>query len=208
MAEKTLIGIFGGSFNPIHYGHLGLARWVVEHTNMVELWLMVTPNNPLKDSDILADEQQRFAQAKQAVENNIREHPLQGKKKILVSDFEFALPRPNYTARTLQMLTDKYPDCKFALVIGEDNLRIFNRWKQWQDILRNHLIYVYPRHEVMSGGSAKQQTSEPAMSPLDILKLHAESDNSEFPNSVRGIYMLEGAPYFDISSTQIRSRHH
>ena len=99
------IGIYGGSFNPIHFGHIGLAQWVIEHTDLDELWLMVSPNNPLKDKNILADEQDRLREAKEAIEqlgdNGIG---------IVVSDFEFALPRPTYTANTLRELQKQYPD--------------------------------------------------------------------------------------------------
>ena len=97
------IGIYGGSFNPIHFGHIGLAKWVIENTDLDEVWLMVSPNNPLKDKSILADEQERLAAAKEAIcktENGKRK--TENEKQILVSDYEFHLPRPTYTANTLR----------------------------------------------------------------------------------------------------------
>ena len=117
------IGIYGGSFNPIHFGHTGLAKWVVENTDLDELWLIVSPNNPLKDKNILADEQARLAAAKEAIGDG----RLERNKRIVVSDFEFNLPRPNYTANTLRELTKQFPQHEFTLVIGEDNLNIFHQ---------------------------------------------------------------------------------
>ena len=99
------IGIYGGSFNPIHFGHTGLAQWVVRNTDLDEVWLMVSPNNPLKDASILADEQKRLAASKEAIGDG----RLDSGKRIIVSDFEFTLPRPNYTANTLRELQKQYP---------------------------------------------------------------------------------------------------
>ena len=99
------IGIYGGSFNPIHFGHIGLAKWVAENTDLDEVWLMVSPNNPLKDKNILADEQERLAAAKQAIGDGL----LAIGKRIIVSDFEFHLPRPTYTANTLRALVQEHP---------------------------------------------------------------------------------------------------
>ena len=111
------IAIYGGSFNPIHFGHIGLAKWVVENTDLDELWLMVSPNNPLKDKNTLADENERLAAAKRAIGDGL----LDIGKRIVVSDFEFHLPRPSYTANTLRELTKAYPEHNFTLIIGEDN---------------------------------------------------------------------------------------
>ena len=109
------IGIYGGSFNPIHFGHIGLAKWVAKNTDLDELWMMVSPNNPLKDKGILADEQERLEKAKEAIGNGL----LATGKRIIVSDFEFHLPRPNYTANTLRVLTKQYPEHEFTLIIGD-----------------------------------------------------------------------------------------
>lgn len=165
------IGVYGGSFNPIHYGHIGLAQWVVQHTDLDEVWLMVTPNNPLKDSSILADENVRFMAAKQAV-NDI--------PGIIVSDFEFHLSRPTYTANTLRSLNNTYPQHQFTLIIGEDNLGIFSKWKEYQYILDHFRIFVYPRH-----GCPHYQIPK-----------------------AKDLVILKDAPYFDISSTEIRKNLH
>ena len=163
------IGIYGGSFNPIHFGHIGLAKWVVEHTDLDELWLMVSPNNPLKDKSILADEQERLREAREAID-------VLGTEAIKVSDFEFSLPRPTYTANTLRELKKQYPEHDFTLIIGEDNLEIFNKWKEFQYILDNYRIFVYPRHN------------------CTLYQLPLAKD----------LQLLTEAPYFDISSTYLR----
>ena len=166
------IGIYGGSFNPIHFGHIGLVKWVVEHTDLDELWLMVSPNNPLKDKSILADEQERLREAKEA----IRREGDEAMRRVIVSDFEFHLPRPNYTANTLRELKKQYPEHDFTLIIGEDNLEIFNKWRDFQYILDNYRIFVYPRHNCT-----------PYQLPL-----------------AKDLQLLTEAPYFDISSTYLR----
>ena len=166
------IGIYGGSFNPIHFGHIGLAKWVIENTDLDEVWLMVSPNNPLKDKSILADEQERLAAAKQAIGNGL----LAIGKKIIVSDFEFHLPRPTYTANTLRALAKEYPEHEFTLIIGEDNLQIFKKWRESEYILQNYRIFVYPR-----------KGCTPYLVPQG-----------------KDIRLLDEAPYFDISSTELR----
>jgi nicotinate-nucleotide adenylyltransferase len=171
------VGIYGGSFNPIHFGHTGLATWVLENTDLDEVWLMVSPNNPLKDKSILADEQERLEKAREAIET--LPTSLQG-RRVVVSDFEFHLPRPTYTANTLRKLQEAYPEHEFTLIIGEDNLSIFSQWREHEYILQNYRIFVYPR----KGCTPYQQ---PAAKDLQILK---------------------DAPYFNISSTELRKNLH
>ena len=115
------IGIYGGSFNPVHFGHVGLAKWVIENTDLDELWLLVSPNNPLKSAKILAPEQQRLEGVRQAIKD------IPG---LVASDFEFSLPRPSYTANTLRELQRAYPEHEFTLIIGEDNIAIFDQWRE------------------------------------------------------------------------------
>ena len=168
------IGIYGGSFNPVHFGHVGLVKWVAEHTDLDEVWMMVSPNNPLKDSRELADEQVRLEGVRKAI---------RGIPHVVASDFEFHLPRPSYTANTLRALAAAYPQHTFSLIIGEDNLRILPRWREWEYIVSNYRIFVYPRRGARSGQWAVGSGQLP--------------DNAQ-------IIMLNGAPYFDISSTEIR----
>ena len=177
------IGIYGGSFNPIHFGHTGLALWVVENTDLDEVWLMVSPNNPLKDTSILADEQVRLQEAKEALRRLG-----DGAKGIVVSDFEFALPRPNYTANTLRELQKQYPQHEFTLIIGEDNLEIFPKWREYTYLLENFRILVYPRKG--SGKSIEQMMQE-------LETAH-----------IKEVQLLANAPYFEISSTELRKNLH
>ena len=133
------VGIFGGSFNPIHTGHIALAQAVQKQCGLDEVWLMVSPQNPLKrnDSDLL-DDSLRFEMAQKALE---------GVEGVKACDYEFHLPKPSYTWNTLQNLTKDYPDYTFTLLIGGDNWAHFQRWRHWKDILWHHDVIVYPRDE-------------------------------------------------------------
>lgn len=129
-------GIFGGSFNPIHNGHIILARQLKERAGLDEVWLMVSPQNPLKQhAGLLADEA-RMEMARKAVE---------GEAGIVASDYEMQLPRPSYTWNTLQALRRDYPDREFVLMIGGDNWELFDRWYRAEDIRRHYEIVVYTR---------------------------------------------------------------
>ena len=178
------IGIYGGSFNPIHFGHTGLAQWVVRNTDLDEVWLMISPNNPLKDASILADEQKRLAAAKEAIGDG----RLASGKSIIVSDFEFTLPRPNYTANTLRELQKQYPQHEFTLIIGEDNLEIFPKWREYTYLLENFRILVYPR-------KGSEKSVEQMMQELETAH-------------IKEVQLLANAPYFEISSTELRKNLH
>ena len=134
---KKKIGIFGGSFNPIHNGHIVLARQLLRLGGLDEVWMMVSPQNPLKQgrSDLL-DDVLRYAMVRIA---------LHGERGLIASDYELHLPRPSYTWNTLQHLKADYPDYSFMLLIGGDNWKLFPRWYRSADILREHQVMVYPR---------------------------------------------------------------
>lgn len=130
------VALFGGSFNPIHRGHVALAEAAVAEGLADEVWLMVSPHNPLKSAEGLMDEQQRLRWARAAVANS---------PHVAASDFEFHLPRPSYTWHTLTALRRAYPDKQFLLLIGADNWLSFPRWAHAADILASHELIVYPR---------------------------------------------------------------
>ena len=139
--SQKLIAIFGGSFNPIHCGHIALAQAVQKQCGLDEVWLMVSPQNPLKRNDAdLLDDQLRFEMAQRALE---------GVEGVKACDYEFHLPKPSYTWNTLQRLSKDYPDYTFILLIGGDNWAHFTRWRHWQDILWHHDIIVYPRDQYL-----------------------------------------------------------
>ena len=129
-------GIFGGSFNPIHNGHLTLASSLLKKAGLDEVWLMVTPQNPWKSQADLLDDDTRLRLARAALE---------GMPGLVASDFEFQLPKPSYTWDTLQALSQEYPDRKFTLLLGGDNWEKFGQWYEHDKILAHHDIVVYPR---------------------------------------------------------------
>lgn len=133
---SKLVGLFFGSFNPIHIGHLIIANHLVEHSAMDELWLVVTPQNPFKEKQSLLDNYLRLEMVNLAIE----EYP-----KLRASNIEFQLPQPNYTVNTLAYLEEKFPNISFALIMGEDNLKSLHKWKNYEYILEHYPIYVYPR---------------------------------------------------------------
>ena len=130
------IGIFGGSFNPIHVGHIALARQLRQLASLDEVWLMVSPQNPLKQRADLLDDQLRYQMARLA---------LHGEEGIVACDYELHLPKPSYTWKTLQHLKEDYPSHAYILLIGGDNWALFPRWYHASDILREHRVVVYPR---------------------------------------------------------------
>lgn len=140
------IGIYGGSFNPIHFGHIRLVKWVAEHSDLDEVWLMVSPNNPLKtDADLKGkyDLRTNFAARLKAAQKALADTPCT--KTLRASDFEAHLPRPSYTANTLRELSKAFPDHTFSLIIGADNWALIERWKEYDFILNNFRVFVYPR---------------------------------------------------------------
>ena len=130
------IGLYFGTFNPIHIGHLIIANHMAEHSDLDQIWFVVTPHNPFKKKSSLLDDFQRLEMVYRATQDYTKLKP---------SDIEFNLPQPNYTINTLVHLQEKHPDYAFSLIMGEDNLKSFHKWKNYELILENHHIYVYPR---------------------------------------------------------------
>lgn len=162
------IGLFFGSFNPIHLGHKQLAEYIFEYSGVDEIWFIVSPVNPLKERSELIDEHFRLRMIELATE---------GKDYLKVSDIEFDMPKPSYTINTLQTLSEKYPEDNFILLIGSDNMQIFDQWKDYQTILEEYSILVYPRKGF---------------------------DYEQFEEIYPDMHILEEAPFFEISSTEIR----
>ena len=130
------IGLYFGTFNPIHIGHLIIANHLAEYSNLDKIWLVITPHNPFKKKNSLLDNHHRY----QLVQRAIESYP-----KLEASTIEFDLSQPNYTVNTLVHLQEKYPDHEFCLIMGEDNLKSLHKWKNYETIIDNHDIYVYPR---------------------------------------------------------------
>lgn len=130
------IGIFGGSFNPIHNGHAIIANYIMQHGGLDQLWLMVSPQNPLKQPHEMAGEVHRLRMTEMV------SHRIDG---VETSAFEFTMPRPSYTIDTLHALQDKFPDDEFWLVVGADNWAVWNRWRAHDEIVRQFHLLIYPR---------------------------------------------------------------
>lgn len=130
------IGVFGGSFNPIHTGHAIIANYVTQYTDIEQVWLMVSPQNPLKDRQFVSYDVHRLAMAELVASKC---------DNVITSGLEFTLPRPSYTINTLNALREKFPEHEFVLIIGADNWQNFTKWKDFQQILQEYSIMVYPR---------------------------------------------------------------
>jgi len=168
MASEKKIGLYFGTFNPIHIGHLTIANYMVEFSDLDEVWMVVTPHNPFKKKSSLLDNHHRLMMVQDALET----YP-----KLKASNIEFDLPQPNYTVNTLTYLEEKNPEQQFCLIMGEDNLKNFHKWKNYEVILERYDIYVYPR---ISEGIVETQ----------------------FSNHIR-IHKVD-APIMELSSTFIR----
>jgi nicotinate-nucleotide adenylyltransferase len=160
------IGLYFGSFNPIHNGHLAIANYLLENTTLNEVWFVVSPQSPFKSEDSLLSNDYRYKMVFLAIEDN---------KRLRACNIEFSLPKPSYTINTLKALHKKYPSKNFELIIGADNLEAFDKWKDYEEIINNYRIYVYPRH----GSDGGKFSAHPSVCWID-------------------------APLLDISSTAIR----
>ncbi|MHB9056371.1 MAG: nicotinate (nicotinamide) nucleotide adenylyltransferase [Paludibacteraceae bacterium] len=162
------IGLFLGSFNPVHLGHTNLAEYIFQFSGVDEIWFIVSPRNPLKEQAELIDEHLRFKMLQLATED---------RDYLIPSDIEFDLPKPSYTINTLKTLSERYPEDNFILLIGSDNMYIFDQWKDYKTILEDYSVVVYPREGY----------------PYE-----------EYEETYPDMQILEEAPLFGISSTEIR----
>ena len=171
------IGLFFGSFNPVHQGHLILANYLAEETALEEVWFVITPQSPFKQKQRLLDNHHRLALVEEAIE---------GYPKLKVSTVEFGLPAPQYTALTIAHLMEKHPEASFSLIVGQDHLKSFHKWYNYQALLEGHQIYVYPRmpEEALAA-------SKPLKQPKPEILIHSN-------------LILVSAPVVEISSSYIR----
>ncbi|MFN5181735.1 MAG: nicotinate (nicotinamide) nucleotide adenylyltransferase [Bacteroidota bacterium] len=142
-------GLFFGSFNPIHVGHLALANFFLAEELVKEVWFVVSPQNPLKEKSGLLDEKHRLQMVNVAIADFAR---------MKASNIEFKMPQPSYTIDTLVRLSEKYPKKEFALIMGADNLQTFHKWKNYEEILKRYRLFVYPR-QGFTGGKLKGHPS-------------------------------------------------
>mgnify|MGYP003513564734 FL=1 len=174
--------LFFGSFNPIHFGHLNIARYLLEQCDIEQVRLIVSPKNPLKDASIIADPALRLAQTRKEVSELPLSEEL--KAKICVSDVEFHLTPPLYTINTLRYIKHSEPENEHILIIGGDNIRIIERWYRWEQILQEFEVWVYPRGGVDDSELCRQYDSLP---------------------QTKKVRYLSDAPLYNISSTEIRN---
>lgn len=149
------IGLFFGSFNPIHTGHLIIANYLQQTTDLEKVWLVVSPQNPLKSKDTLLNEYDRLHLINLAIEGN---------PNLSVSNIEFTLPKPSYTIDTLIYLSEKYPQHQFCLIMGSDNIETLHKWKNYQQILDKYPLYVYKRR----GSDNNPYAGNPNVQMLDF----------------------------------------
>lgn len=174
------IGLYFGTFNPIHVGHLVIANYMAEYTDIDQVWLVVTPQNPLKLKSSLLPDYHRLALVNEAIKDN---------PNLKASDIEFKLPQPNYTSTTLAYLKEKYPNHTFSLIMGEDNLRTFHKWYNFEHLLENYQFYVYPRVLTIQEEEEVQE-----------IGYHPENNLHKHPN----IHLLGEVPVMKVSSSFIR----
>lgn len=155
--RKEKIGLYFGSFNPIHYGHLILANSIAENGDFDKIWFVVSPLNPLKKQSSLLDNNTRLHLVEMAIEDNPR---------FRACNIEFSLPIPSYTINTLTYLNEKYPDKDFSLIIGQDNLCSFKKWKNYNEILKYYNIVVYPRINCQESEFLKEKNVHLISAPL------------------------------------------
>jgi len=154
------IGLFFGSFNPIHIGHMVIANYMLEYTDLDRIWFVVSPQNPLKNKGSLLDEKQRLQMVNLTIGDN---------NKYKASNIEFKLPKPSYTINTLAHLNEKYPQYQFVLIMGADNLKTFHKWKNYEEILNQYSLYVYPRKD--NDGGKLETHPKVKMIPAPLMEI-------------------------------------
>ena len=178
------IGLFFGTFNPIHVGHMVIAGYMTEFTDLEEVWFVVSPQNPLKKEQTLLEENLRLNLVKLAAGNN---------PKLNLSDVEFSLPKPSYTFDTLIHLSEKFSEHKFVLIVGTDNLAAFNKWKNHEQILEKYFLYVYPRAGFSGGKLASHPNVKITNAP--VMEISSSFIREAIKNKKDVRYMLTESVY-------------
>lgn len=161
---KKSVGLYFGTFNPIHVGHLIIANHMVQHADLDQVWFVVTPQNPMKPKASLLADYHRLALVRIAVEDN---------NHLEASNIEFDLPQPSYTVHTLAALSEKYPDYTFTIIMGEDNLNTLQKWKNYEFILNNYSVLVYPRVESDENLSVNTEGRSPLLDLKTVTMIDA-----------------------------------
>lgn len=186
------IGLFFGSFNPIHVGHMIIANHFVEYGDLDEIWLVVTPHNPLKKKSTLANDYDRLHLVNLAIDDNL---------KLRATDIEFKLPQPSYTIDTLTYLSEKHPNKEFVLIMGGDNLATLHKWKNYEIILEDYGIYVYQRPEYDLGDLQNHKNVRIFQAPLMSISASFIRKSIKAKKSVR--YLVHDAVLEYIESSGI-----
>ena len=178
-------GLFFGSFNPVHVGHMVIAQYFAEFTDLSQVWMVVSPQNPLKPSNSLLQDYHRFEMVRLAVDDYL---------KLKASKVEFNLPKPSYTVDTLAYLREQYPDRRFVPIMGSDNLENLHKWKNWEVILHEHEVYVYPRpgHD---GGSLVNHPNVRLVSGVPNMEISASFIRASIAQKKDIRYMLTAEVY-------------
>jgi nicotinate-nucleotide adenylyltransferase len=155
------VGLFFGSFNPVHIGHMAIAGFMKEYTDLDQVWFVISPQNPFKNKESLLADHHRFYLVEMAIGDNLSMKP---------TDIEFKRPVPSYTVDTMALLTEKYPDNKFILILGEDNLNTLHKWKNADHLVKLYPLYIYPRRDKTE---KKNELLKQILAKADIRRVNA-----------------------------------
>jgi len=183
------VGLYFGSFNPIHTGHLIIGQHMLSHHGLDEVWFVVTPHNPMKQAADLAPESDRLEMVQRVVADNPR---------LKAEDAEFGLPRPNYTAHTMDFLRHRHPEWEFRIIIGEDNLRTLQQWARWRELVDGAGFLVYPRARSEGEVDSTEGTVAPdgeriVLSPAPIISISSTYLRTALANGDSARYLLPDA---------------
>ncbi len=185
------IGLFFGSFNPIHIGHLLVGEYMVDKTDLDRVWYVVSPHNPLKNAFDLAPEKDRLTMVRSALVNN---------RKLIASDLEFSLPKPSYTINTMRHLEREYPENKFVIIMGSDNIGHFHKWKDHKTLLDAYNIYIYRRPYYNIGPYRKMKNIKVFDAPMISISSTYIRELIRSGNSVRYLVPQTAEEYLKVKN--------